>query len=149
MNNIITKKDLAEQTKQIQRYIRMLSEDFQSKVKVIGEQYLSIKEKLDATFEMTGETKEEVEMIKIDIRIMKRDIKDLKHDVGILKSDVSILKNDVKILKGDVKDLKKNDTIMNKNIIEIKEKLDYKADIEALNDLEDKVVLLERKFATV
>lgn len=113
-------KKFKEQDEQTKRYMRMLSEDFQSKVRMIGEQYLSIKEKLDATFEMTGETKEEVEMIKIDIRIMKQDIKDLK----------------------------KNDAVMNKNIIEIKKKLDYKTDLEVLNELEDRVVLLERKFAT-
>lgn len=53
-----------KQTKEIERHQKMLLEEFQSRLKVIGEVVVSHSSKLDAIMEMTALNAENIELIK-------------------------------------------------------------------------------------
>ena len=64
------------------QYIKIVSEDFQSKLRPViemqqaqGEKIDNVKEKADATFEMVGDMKKDIEIIKSDISFIKQELK--------------------------------------------------------------------------
>lgn len=85
----ITKKDLKEQSEEIKRHTNVLYEKFHSDVKVIGEQYSSLKgnikglkkdvngfkEKQDVMFDTIGEMKQDIEIMKSDIAFIKTELR--------------------------------------------------------------------------
>jgi chromosome segregation ATPase len=117
---MVTKEDLKQYpTKQdmeetMQRYVGIISEDFQSKLSVIAEQ--------------TGSVMEDMVTVKEDVSELKQDVRVLKEDVSELKEDVSVLKQDVAVLKEDVSELKDDMTIVKSDITSIKKTLDRKTD---------------------
>lgn len=73
---------LKEQREEYQRYLDVLKEDFDGKVKLIAEQYDSIKETLNSHTEtlnshteMIASTKEDIEIMKVDIAFIKNGLK--------------------------------------------------------------------------
>jgi len=96
---------LKKQREEYQRYIKAVSEDFTSKVNLIGEQYLGIKEDirgiretLDGHTEMIGSMKVDIEVIKTDIGFIKNSLKkkvDLDEFVALNKR-VAVLEESVK-----------------------------------------------------
>lgn len=99
------KEILKEYNNDIKRHIDVLKEDFDSKVVLIGEQYISIQgkldshtEKLDFHTEMIGSMKVDIEIIKSDIEIIKNS---LKKKVDI--EDFEVLEGRVRILESKVK----------------------------------------------
>ncbi|MCK9352468.1 MAG: hypothetical protein WCT49_06025 [Candidatus Paceibacterota bacterium] len=78
-----------ETEKEMTRYVGALSEDFQSKVSAIGEQFSGLNDKLDMHTEMIG-------LLAEDVAVLKEDVSVLKDDVGILKTDVSEIKDILK-----------------------------------------------------
>jgi len=60
---------------EMKRYFDVVREDFDSKVKLITEQYDSIRETLDSHTEMIVSMKEDIEIMKIDIAFIKAGLK--------------------------------------------------------------------------
>jgi len=69
------KKHVDVLDKKFERHTGVLYEKFQKDIKTLGEGWDSTKEKVDATFEMTGGLTEDVEVIKSDISFIKRSLK--------------------------------------------------------------------------
>ncbi len=92
------KKILKGQREQYQGYIKMLSEDFDSKTKVLGDGILGIQGQLDSIGEMVAKNTENIEIIKMDISFIKQE---LKHKVDrdefeALEKRVILLENKLK-----------------------------------------------------
>lgn len=94
----ITKKDLKKQTEEIKRYNDILYEKFKDDIKVIGEGWDGTKEKVDSTFEMVGEMKMDIEVIKSDISFIKNSLKQKvdKDEFMSLEKRVILLDNKFK-----------------------------------------------------
>ena len=71
----------------MERYIGVLKEGFDSKVRLIAESVSGIQEQLIAIRDMVVKNTEDIEMIKIDMEAMKSDINIIKND---LKQKVNI-----------------------------------------------------------
>ena len=82
-----TRKCMTEQRKEFQRYIGVLTEDFDSKVQLIAEQYDSIINRLDSHDEKLLAIEHKMEIMKADIEMIKIDINFIK---GSLKQKVDI-----------------------------------------------------------
>jgi hypothetical protein len=65
---------LKKYTNEVKRYIRILGDDFDKKVKAIAEQYLEIKKTLNTHTEMIASTQEAIEIIKLDIQFIKNSL---------------------------------------------------------------------------
>ena len=112
INDKELKQILKEQSEDFKRHTSTLAEDFHSQVKLISEQYGSIKETLDAHTaditsikgtldyhtEMIGSIKEDVEIIKTDMEIVKNS---LKRKVDI--EEFSVLEKRVDALESKVR----------------------------------------------
>jgi len=61
------KKDYASQGK-------FLLEQFDKKTSVIAEQFGSLKDKVDATFEMTGKLTEDMDIVRGELRIIRNNL---------------------------------------------------------------------------
>lgn len=110
-------KILKEYNADIKRHMSVLSEDFQSKIQIIVEQYGDIKNTLDSHTkileshteileshtEMIASIKEDVEVMKIDLADTKKDVEVMKGDIASTKADVEIIKTDIGFIKGDLK----------------------------------------------
>lgn len=115
----ITKKDLENQTEEIQKYNNILYEKFRQDIRIIGEGWQGIAKKVDrlatkidgtdkkldnvsikvnATFEMMGETREDIEIMKIDISFIKNALKQKadKDELEALEKRVLFLENKLK-----------------------------------------------------
>jgi len=89
------KEVLKDQREEYQRYLKVVAENFSSQVKVIGEQYGSIQERLNEHTEMIGSIMENMEVIKSDVEIIKNSLKkkvDLE-EFAMLEKRVIILEN--------------------------------------------------------
>ena len=75
------KKTRKEISKDMERYIGVLKEDFDSKVRLIAESVSGIQEQLIAIRDMVVKNTEDIEMIKIDMEAMKSDINIIKNDL--------------------------------------------------------------------
>jgi hypothetical protein len=68
-------KILKEQREEFQIYVGTLKEDFDARVDVLAEGWKMTKDKVDATFEMVGEIKKDIEVMKSDIAFIKNELK--------------------------------------------------------------------------
>ncbi len=92
------KQILKEQSKDFKRHVSTLAEDFHSQVKLIGEQYTSIKETLNSHTEMIGSMKEDIGIMKVDMEFIKNSLK-RKVDIdefSVLEKRVSALESKVR-----------------------------------------------------
>ena len=85
---------LKEQRKEYQGYLGVLEESFDGKVKLIGEQYDSIIERLDSHDEKFTSIEKNIEIMKVDIVFIKNGLKK-KVDV----EEFETLENRVAILE--------------------------------------------------
>ncbi len=98
INDKKLKQILKEQSDDFKRHVDTLAEDFHSQVKLIGEQYSSIKETLDSHTEMIVSMKEDIEITKVDVEFIKNSLK-RKIDVdefSILEKRVAALESKVR-----------------------------------------------------
>ena len=116
-----TKEIFKSLTEDFKRYNSVLYEKFQDEVKTVAEQYGSMKNKLDATFELVGEIKEDAEMMKIELKQHSEILKQHSESLEIIKLDVGFIKNSLK----------------------------KKVDLEEFEALEKRVTILESKLARV
>ncbi len=93
------KEILKEQREESQRYLKVLSEESDSKFKLILEQYSSIKETLDSHTEIIASTKEDVEIIKTDIEFIKNSLKKKvdAEEFSVLEKRVAFLEAKVRV----------------------------------------------------
>lgn len=113
INDKKLKQILKEQSNDFKRHIDTLAEDFHSQVKLIGEQYSSIKETLDAHTadiasiketlsshtEMIVSMKEDIEITKVDVEFIKNSLK-RKVDIeefSVLEKRVAALESKVRV----------------------------------------------------
>jgi hypothetical protein len=99
INNKELKQILKEQSEDFKRHVSTLAEDFHSQVKLIGEQYGSIKETLDSHTEMIVSLKEDMEIVKTDIGFVKNFLK-RKIDIeefSVLERRVAALESKIKV----------------------------------------------------
>ncbi len=64
-----------EQTKEIERHIDVLKEDFDDKIKLLAESFSGIEDQLVAIREMVAKNTEDIEIIKMDIQFIKQELK--------------------------------------------------------------------------
>ncbi len=98
INNKKLKQILKEQSNDFKRHVSTLAEDFHSQVKLIGEQYSSIKDTLDSHTEMIGSMKEDIGIMKVDMEFIKNS---LKRKVDI--DEFSVLEKRVAALESKVR----------------------------------------------
>jgi len=76
----INEKNLKEilkgQREEYQRYLGVVTEDFQSKVKLVAESVMGIQEQLSAICDMVAKNTEDIEVIKMNLHIIKDDLKE-------------------------------------------------------------------------
>ena len=132
MAEYATKKDLKQFKEEIIRHNQVLYEKFHGDIKIIGEGWNGTRQKVDATFDIVDELKEDVEDLKILVGKNTKDITKNTKDISILKlmaekntKDINIIKSDITIIKNDLK---------------------QKVDREEFMALEKRVILLENKF---
>ena len=81
----ILRKSATHSSDDLKRYLGSLSEDFQSKVTAIGEQYFGLHKDIKLTHLTLGKLVEDVNEIRVDMSIIKSDIAFIK---GGLKKKV-------------------------------------------------------------
>ena len=86
----------AKTDEDMKRYIGAVSEDFQSKVAVVAEQYVDISKKLDSHTEMIGK-------LVVDMTTVKQTLHSHTEMIGSVMTDVSTIKANVEFLKGGLK----------------------------------------------
>jgi len=87
------KKDIAGFRKDVKKHTDILYEKFRSDVETIGKGWQAISDKVDATFETVGETKEDIEIIKSDISFIKQGLRTKadQDDLDVLEKRVILL----------------------------------------------------------
>lgn len=93
------KENRKYKTDEVKRYVKILAEDFDSKVKAIAEQYLDIKKILNLHTEMIASVHETAEIMKIDIQFIKNGLKkkvDLE-EFQALEKRVALLEAKIKV----------------------------------------------------
>ena len=65
----------AKSDEDMKRYVGALSEDFQARVSVIGEQFGGLNKKLDSHSEMIGKLTVDMDIVKTNVEFMKGDLK--------------------------------------------------------------------------
>ncbi len=68
-------QSVSEAEEKYQRYLKILAEDFNSKIKVIGEGISGILASLKSIQEMVAKNSEDIEIIKLDISFIKNELK--------------------------------------------------------------------------
>lgn len=94
----ITKQDLKKQTEEIKRHNNVLYEKFEEKIDIVSEGWETTKEKVDSTFEMVGDMKIDLEVVKSDIAFIKNSLKQKvdKDEFISLEKRVILLENKLK-----------------------------------------------------
>ncbi len=108
---------LKKQEERIKRHIDVLKEDFDSKVKLIAEQYDSIRETLDSHTEILDSHTKTLDSHTVTLASHTKMIASIKEDIEIMKVDIIFIKNSLK----------------------------KKVDIEEFEALERRVAILEAK----
>lgn len=86
MNNMEDiEKILENQRKEYQNYLGVLSERFESQVKILAESVSGIQQQLIAIREMVARNAENIEIIKSDIQFIKQELKQ-KADIEEFRS---------------------------------------------------------------
>jgi len=93
----LTKSDLEQIDRKLKRHTGVLYEKFRDDIKVIAEGWKAVSEKVDATFELTGEMKEDIEIIKSDIAFIKQELRSKadREDLDALEKRVILLEKKV------------------------------------------------------
>lgn len=83
---------------EIKRHMSALSEDFQGRIQVIGEQYGAIQKTLDSHTEMIGKMAVDIEVIKTNVEFLKGGLKKkVDYDEFLaLERRMSVLESKVK-----------------------------------------------------
>lgn len=124
INNKELKQILKEQSDDFKRYVDTLAEDFHSQVKLIGEQYGSIKETLDTHTKILDSHTKTLEF-HIDAITSIKDTLDYHTEMlGSMKEDMEIVKTDMGFVRNFLK---------------------RKIDIDEFSVLERRVTVLESK----
>jgi hypothetical protein len=159
----ILKEQSKEQLEELQRQNGVLYEKFRTDIKIIGEGLSTTREKvteiaeslvltnekvetmsikLDATFNMVGSLKKDVEVVKEDVEVVKENVEAVKKDVRVMKEDAKFMKKDMEIVKEDT-------GVIKMDIFFIKNGLKEKADKDELIALEKRVLFLENKLKRI
>ncbi|MCX7779083.1 MAG: hypothetical protein N2259_02470 [Patescibacteria group bacterium] len=104
------KKTKKYTTDEVKRYMKILAEDFEVKVKVIAEQYLNIKKTLDQHTKILDSHSailashtETLEIMKIDIQFIKNSLKEKEkvdlQEFKALERRVALLEAKIRVLK--------------------------------------------------
>lgn len=97
------KQILSEQREEYQRYLGVLTESFESQVKLIAESIGGVERQLIALRDIVVKNAEDIEMIKMDIEVMKTELSLIRHD---LKEKVG--RDEFSALEGRVARLEKS-----------------------------------------
>ena len=81
---------LAKQRKEYQRYLGVVSESFESQVKLIAESVGGVQEQLTSIRDMVAKNTEDLEMVKTELHIIRQDLK-----VKIDRDEFVVLENRV------------------------------------------------------
>jgi len=68
-------KETKKMEDEFEMHTKSLAELFQKNVNAVAEQYSSLQEKVDATFDLAGETKQDIEIMKDNIAFIKSGLK--------------------------------------------------------------------------
>jgi len=82
------KKILTDQRKEYQRYLGVLTENFESQVKLVAESVSGIQNQLIALRDMVARNTEDIEIIRDMVARNTEDIEMIKMDIGIIKNDL-------------------------------------------------------------
>lgn len=96
-------KILKPYNEEIKRHMTALSEDFQGKVKVIGEQFGGLNEKIDKINETLDSHTEMIEEMSSDMKDVKTTLVSHTEMIGKLAVDVEVVKTNVEFMKGSLK----------------------------------------------
>jgi chromosome segregation ATPase len=124
INDKKLKQILKEQSNDFKRHTSTLAEDFHSQVKLIGEQYGSIKDTLDSHTKILDSHTKTLESHTAAITSIKDTLDYHTEMLGSVKEDVEIIKTDMEFIKNSLK---------------------RKVDIEEFAVLEKRVAALESK----
>lgn len=69
-------KRLVEQEERFERYIGVVSEEFQSQMKLVAESVGGVHQQLVALRDMVAKNTEDIEVMKMDLHIIKDDLKE-------------------------------------------------------------------------
>ncbi len=127
INDKKLKQILKEQSNDFKRHVSTLAEDFHSQVKLIGEQYSSIKETLDSHTKVLDSHTKTLESHTAAITSIKDTLDYHTEMLGSIKEDIEITKVDVEFIKNSLK---------------------RKVDIDEFSILEKRVAALESKVRT-
>ncbi|MBU2595661.1 hypothetical protein KJ713_02415 [Patescibacteria group bacterium] len=91
-------KRLKNQTKELKRHFDVAVESFKDEVQIIAEGWKMTKDKVDATFEMVGEIKKDIEIMKSDISFIKNELKQKvdRDEFVVLEKRLILLENKFK-----------------------------------------------------
>lgn len=70
------KNILAEQRQEYQRYLGVVTEGFESEVKLIAESLSGVQQQLSAIRDMVAKNTEDIEVIKMELQIIRHDLKE-------------------------------------------------------------------------
>ncbi|MDO8604684.1 MAG: hypothetical protein Q7K40_04825 [bacterium] len=128
-------KMLDGQAQQIERYMGVLKEDFESQLKGVADAVVMtrdvLEKRLDTHTEMIGNLME-------DMAVVKSDVSNLKEDMAVVKSDVSNLMEDMAIVKADVASLTEDMAVVKSDVGDIKDEIKRKVDYEEFVSLKTK-----------
>lgn len=92
------KEILKEQREEYQRYLGVVTEDFQSQVKLVAESVLGIQEQLSAIRDMVAKNTEDIEVIRMDLHLIRHDLKEKvdRDEFKILEHRVELVEKKLK-----------------------------------------------------
>ena len=88
LNEKKLKKILTDQRKEYQHYLGVLTENFESQIKLIAESISGIQEQLIALRDMVVKNTEDIEIIRDMVVKNTEDIEIIRMDIGIIKNDL-------------------------------------------------------------
>ena len=91
-------KEIKESEQRFEKHTNVLYEKFRGDMKIMAEGWDATRKKTDATFEMVGGMKEDVEIIKMEISFIKNGLKQKadKDELEALEKRVMFLENKFK-----------------------------------------------------
>ena len=91
-------KILTDQRKDYENYLGILKEDLDTRIDTLAEGWKMTQEKVDATFEIVGEIKQDIEVMKADIAFIKNELKQKvdRDEFAFLEKRLILLENKFK-----------------------------------------------------
>lgn len=87
---------LKEQREEYQRYLGVLSENFESQVKLVAESVIGIQEQLVALREMVARNIEDIVKIQVQLIAIRKMVAKNTEDIEMIKMDLHVIKDDLK-----------------------------------------------------